>query len=197
LRRYRIVVLTSGKSRGSNFLAIANHISRKKLPIDISAVIVTSRTAPVIEKCEHLVIPYHFIGCKDILSYQEKLTEFVITNNIDLIVLAGFMKLLTTDFITSIKIPILNIHPALLPKYGGKGMYGINVHQAVFAEQERFSGITIHQVNGEYDKGQVIFQKRIRVHRSKTPEVIAHKVLKQEHKHYGRVIYKFLKDYYE
>ena len=178
-------------------MAITNHFRRRNLPIDISTVIVTSKNAPIIEKCEHLDIPYHFIGCRDIVSYQEKLTEYIQTINIDLIVLAGFMKLLTPDFITSIKIPILNIHPALLPKFGGKGMYGMNVHQAVFANQERFSGITIHQVNGEYDRGQVIFQTRIRIKRSKTPEIIAHKVLKQEHKHYGRVIYKFLKDYYE
>lgn len=178
-------------------MAIANYFKSKNLPVDISAVIVTSKTAPVIEKCQHLNIPYHFISCKNILSYQEKLTEFSKTNNIDLVVLAGFMKLLTADFITSLKIPILNIHPALLPKYGGQGMYGMNVHQAVFTKKERFSGITIHQVNGEYDKGQVIFQKKIRVHRSKNSDIIAHKVLKQEHKHYGRIIYKFLKDYYE
>lgn len=196
MRRYKIVILTSGKSRGSNFVAIANHIEKKKLPIDIEALIVTSRTAPVIEKCQQLNIDCQFISCRSIESYQEELKELVKSRSVDLIVLAGFMRLLTADFIDSIKIPILNIHPALLPKYGGKGMYGMNVHNAVFEAKEKFSGITIHQVNSEYDKGRVVFQKRIRVARSKSPEIIAKKVLKQEHKYYGRVIYQFLQDYY-
>jgi len=197
LRRYKIVILTSGKSRGSNFVAIANYLKKKNIPIDVSSVIITTKNAPIIEKCEYFDIPHNFIGCKEIRTYQNKLADYIQANNIDLIVLAGFMKLLQNDFITSINIPILNIHPALLPKFGGKGMYGMNVHQAVFENKERFSGITIHQVNGEYDKGNIIFQKRVRTHRSKTAEIIAHKVLKEEHKNYGRVIYKFLKDYYE
>ncbi len=130
-------------------------------------------------------------------QYQEQLSDFVKTKKIHLIVLAGFMKLLREDFIANIKIPIINIHPALLPKYGGKGMYGMNVHKEVYENQEHFSGITIHKVNAHYDQGQIIFQQRIRVHRSKSPEIIARKVLKQEHKYYGRVIYRFLKEYYE
>lgn len=197
LKRYKIVILTSGKSRGSNFVAIANYIKKKNLPLDISAVIVTNKTAPIVERCQQRNIDHLFISCKDITSYQKKLTEYVKNNSIDLIVLAGFMKLLKQEFIAEVKIPILNIHPALLPKFGGKGMYGMNVHKAVFSAKERFSGITIHQVNEQYDEGDIIFQNRIRVHRSKSPDIIAHKVLKQEHKHYGKVIYKFLKDYYE
>lgn len=197
MRRHNIVILTSGKSRGSNFVAIANYLQKKKIPINISAVIITNKNAPIVERCQQFNIHHQFISCKDISTYQHKLTEYIQTNNIDLIVLAGFMKLLQTDFINSLSIPILNIHPALLPQNGGKGMYGMNVHQKVYEKRERFSGITIHQVNGEYDKGKIIFQHRVRVHRSKTPEIIAHKVLKQEHKHYGRVIYKFIKDYYE
>ncbi len=197
MRRYKIVILTSGKSRGSNFVAIANYLKKKKIPIDISAVIVTNKRAPIIERCEQFNISHQFIGCKEIITYQNTLAEYVQANNIDLIVLAGFMKLLESDFINSIRVPILNIHPALLPKFGGKGMYGMNVHQKVYDYKEKFSGITIHQVNGEYDQGNIIFQKRIRIHRSKSPEIIAHKVLKQEHKYYGKVIYQFLKDYYE
>lgn len=197
MRRYKIVILTSGKSRGSNFVAIANYLQRKSLPVDVSAVIVTSKTAPIIDKCRQLHIAHHFIGCKDMTAYQSKLTEYIQANKVDLIVLAGFMKLLSADFITSLKIPILNIHPALLPHFGGQGMYGMSVHQAVFASKARFSGITIHQVNSVYDAGNIIFQKRIRVHRSKTAEIIAHKVLKMEHRFYGRIIAKFLRDYYE
>ena len=196
MRRFKIIILTSGKSRGSNFVAIANHIEKKKLPIDIVKVIVTSKTAPVIERCQQLAIQHQFISCLDISAYQAKLTELISTNSIDLIVLAGFMKLLTADFINSINIPILNIHPALLPKHGGKGMYGMNVHNAVFQARDKFSGITIHQVNSDYDRGEVVFRKKIRVHRSKSSEIIAKKVLKQEHKNYGRVIYKFLQEYY-
>lgn len=191
------MILTSGKSRGSNFVAIANYIKKKGLPINIQAVIVTSQKAPIIERCNLLDIPVEFISCKDLLSYQNKLHDYVASNKTHLIVLAGFMKLLSQDFISKVNIPILNIHPALLPKYGGKGMYGMNVHKEVFAAREGFSGITIHKVNGEYDKGDIIFQKKIRVLRSKSAEIIASKVLKQEHKYYGRVIFNFLKEYYE
>lgn len=196
MQRYKIIILTSGKSRGSNFVAIVNHIKKRRLPIDIAGVIVTSKTAPIIDKCISSGIPYKYIKCHTISDYQADLFDFIQKHQVQLVVLAGFMKLLEEDFIQKLELPIINIHPALLPNYGGKGMYGINVHKRVFQDKRTFSGITIHLVNGEYDKGQIIFQKKVRIHRSKSPEILAHRVLRLEHKYYGPTIYKFLKEYY-
>ena len=89
---------------------------------------------------------------------------------------------------------IINIHPSLLPKYGGKGMYGLNIHKEVLLNKEKFSGLTIHYVNKEYDKGAVIFQKKIKISENETPESLSSKVLKLEHENYPRIIEKVLRD---
>ena len=193
--RYKIVILTSGSSRGSNFVAINRYFTSRSIPIDIDNLFVTSRKAPVIERCASFGIKHTFLSARDMSLYQEKLKVYIKENSIDLIVLAGFMKLLTGDFIDSVGVPILNIHPALLPNYGGKGMYGMNVHNAVFKAKEKFSGVTIHQVNSKYDEGEVILQKRVRINRYKSAKLIAKRVLKLEHAYYGRVIWSFLRRY--
>ena len=87
---------------------------------------------------------------------------------------------------------IINIHPSLLPKYGGKGMYGLNIHKKVLLNKEKFSGLTIHYVNKEYDKGAVIFQKKIKINEEETPESLSSKVLKLEHENYSLIIEKIL-----
>ena len=87
---------------------------------------------------------------------------------------------------------IINIHPSLLPKYGGKGMYGLNIHREVILNKEKFSGLTIHYVNKEYDKGAVIFQKKIKIKEKETPESLSSKVLKLEHENYSLIIEKIL-----
>lgn len=120
-----------------------------------------------------------FFRSNDIL---DKLTE----RRIDLIVLAGFLWLVPrnlTELFT-----VINIHPALLPKYGGKGMYGMNVHKAVLASKDKESGITIHRVNANYDEGGIIFQATCPVLRNDTPETLAARIHELEHLHYPRVI---------
>jgi len=109
---------------------------------------------------------------------------------IDLIVLAGFLWLVPENLIRTF--PILNIHPALLPQYGGKGMYGMRVHQAVVENEEKRSGISIHQVNGKYDEGQVIFQAECAVQPEDTPERVAQKVHELEYKYFPAVIEQYL-----
>jgi phosphoribosylglycinamide formyltransferase-1 len=109
-------------------------------------------------------------------------------NNIDLIVLAGFIKLVPEQVVNAFPGRIVNIHPALLPAYGGKGMYGNNVHEAVLANGERESGITIHYVNNRYDEGDIIFQAKCEVNPSDTPDTLAQKVHVLEYQHYPRVI---------
>ena len=112
--------------------------------------------------------------------------------NINLIVLAGFLWLVPLSLIQSF--PIINIHPALLPKYGGKGMYGMKVHQAVVDNKEKESGITIHYVNEVYDDGKIIFQAKCAVDKKDTAEDVARKIHKLEYRHFPQVIEKVLRE---
>ena len=111
----------------------------------------------------------------------------------DLIVLAGFLKKIPQNIINSFKNKIINIHPSLLPKHGGKGMFGLNVHKSVIKNNERETGLTIHHVNSEYDKGSIIFQKTIKVD-TDDANALAKKVLIEEHKYYPEIIKKVLYD---
>ncbi len=126
-----------------------------------------------------------FYESEDLLSILDKYA-------IDLIVLAGFLWLIPPYLVEAYAGRIVNIHPALLPKYGGKGMYGMHVHRAVKAAGESESGITIHYVNERYDEGQVIFQARCRLDETDTPESIAAKVQRLEHQHFAPVIERIL-----
>ena len=109
----------------------------------------------------------------------------------DLIVLAGFLKKVPREIISNFSNKIVNIHPSLLPKYGGKGMYGINVHKAVLDNNEKSSGFSIHYVTEEYDEGNIIFQKSFEID-TKTPEELSKKILVQEHKYYPKIIKQIL-----
>jgi len=110
----------------------------------------------------------------------------------DFIILAGFLWLVPQYLIEAFPDKIINIHPALLPKYGGKGMYGDRVHEAVVAAGEKESGITIHLVNEEYDKGKTLFQAKCKVEENDTPETMASKIHALEHKHFPRVIEEYI-----
>ena len=110
------------------------------------------------------------------------------------IVLAGFLLLIPQNLIAAFPLRIINIHPALLPKFGGKGMYGMKVHEAVKTEGETETGITIHEVNEQYDNGRIVFQAACEVLSSDTPEQIADKVHRLEHAHYPKVIEHWIKD---
>ncbi|MEM6395875.1 MAG: phosphoribosylglycinamide formyltransferase [Bacteroidota bacterium] len=111
---------------------------------------------------------------------------------IDFIVLAGFLWLIPAYLVEAFPNKIVNIHPALLPKYGGKGMYGMHVHRAVVEAGESESGMTIHYVNEHYDEGNIVFQARTGIDPGDTPEQVAQKVLKLEHEHYGSVVERLL-----
>ena len=111
----------------------------------------------------------------------------------DLIVLAGFLKKIPQNIINSFKNKIINIHPSLLPKYAGKGMYGLNVHRSVIKNNDSESGFSIHYVNKHYDEGSIIFQKTVKVD-TDDPLILANKVLIQEHKYYPEIIKKILYD---
>ena len=119
----------------------------------------------------------------------EKLREY----KIEFIANAGYLKLIGPEIIAAYTDKIINIHPALLPKYGGKGMYGIHVHEAVIAAHEKESGVTFHLVDDKYDHGRILKQIKVPVHEDDTPESLQERILKEEHKHYPIVLNNFMK----
>ncbi|HOD17042.1 MAG TPA: phosphoribosylglycinamide formyltransferase [Candidatus Cloacimonadota bacterium] len=196
LNMFRIGVLTSGQSRGSNLEAMAEYFRAQQLPVQICFVIKTVADAPVQNVCERLNLTCLYLPYRKREEFEEKVLQLVSDNDLHLLVLAGFLKRLSPEFLQKIKLPILNIHPALLPKYGGENMYGMKVHEAVFAAKEKESGVSVHLVDTVYDHGPIIFQKKVDISQCKSPEEIAEKVLAVEHQIYGKAIWDFLTRYY-
>lgn len=158
------------------------------MPIRIHCAVFTNAKAPAIAECARHEVPYKVISAKDMPFFEEELLRIIIEQDISLIALCGFMKLLSQHFIEACGIPILNVHPALLPKHGGCGMYGSKVHAAVFAASELRSGATIHLVDPSYDHGRIVAQKSIDICSCQNADEIAAEVLKIEHYLYPRAI---------
>jgi len=176
-----LAVFVSGQ--GSNLKAIYKQIELGNLPAKISVVVSNNKNCGAIDFAIDKNIPTFIIvnnKDKNFESYKE-LLFFLSDLKIDLVVLAGFLKKIPKEFIQKYKNKIINIHPALLPKYGGKGMYGINVHKAVFNAKENISGATVHFVDEIYDNGKIIEQETVDISDVKSPEEIAERVLKIEH----------------
>jgi len=155
--------------------------------IMVAAVFCNKPNAPVIEKVRRYGIAAVVFGREDLYDTNRVLRDLR-DFEIDFIVLAGFMWLVPDYLIKEYPNKIINIHPALLPKYGGKGMYGSKVHQAVIDNKEKESGITIHYVNERYDDGQIIYQHKCEVSADDTPESLAKKVHQLEYEYYPQVI---------
>ena len=176
---FKIAVFVSG--RGSNLKAIFDNVPKEE--IQICAVISDKKECGAVEFASGNSIPVFFVDGKNdenFFGYKE-LALRLKRIEIDLIVLAGFLKKIPDDFIDEFENRIINIHPALLPSFGGKGMYGMNVHQAVFDSSAKVSGATIHFVDKIYDHGKIISQRAIDISDVKGPEEIALKVLEVEH----------------
>lgn len=184
----RIVLLASGS--GSNVENIASYFE-KSTTVEIAAVLTNKKTAKVLERCERLEIPAFYFN-KKAFSGSKALINLLKGLNPDLIVLAGFLWKIPSQLVSAFPDQIINIHPALLPKYGGKGMYGNNVHQAVKNNQETETGITIHYVNENYDEGAIIFQAETTVTSSDSVDDIAQKVHQLEYEHFPKTIEKLL-----
>jgi len=125
-------------------------------------------------------------------TFESEVLTLIHSHQIELIALAGFLKLLSASFISQCAIPILNIHPALLPRYGGKGMYGAAVHQAVYKNGDKVSGATVHLVNEHYDQGTILAQERVDISDCQSPLEIAGRVLAVEHRIYAQAIWQVL-----
>ena len=189
----RIVIFASGG--GSNAQKIMQHF-KEHLAIEIGLIISNNENAGVFKYAKNFQVPSILLSKFQIKNPSE-IIELLNENNIDIIILAGYLKKIPNELIKAYPNKILNIHPALLPKYGGKGMYGLNVHKAVKANEDLISGPTIHLVNEEYDKGQILFQKEVQLLNTDAPEEIAAKVLKVEHAEYAKVIEGYINQHYK
>ncbi|MFW6020383.1 MAG: phosphoribosylglycinamide formyltransferase [Bacteroidales bacterium] len=156
--------------------------------IRCALIVSNKRKAHVLDRAANHNIPSAYISTHNFHENPEKVIEKLKHHNIDFIVLAGFMVLVPSKIIQHFPYKIINIHPALLPDYGGKGMYGNHVHQAVIQAQEKQSGITIHYVNEQYDDGQIIFQASCPVSKNETVESLKEKVHQLEYNHYPPII---------
>ncbi len=174
--------------------AIVRACKEGRLPMEIACVIAPSREAPALERARSLNAPVRVIE-SDGEQFAEELLAVLKQERVDLLCLAGYMRLLPPEVVRAMPNRILNVHPALLPKFGGKGMYGMKVHEAVIASGDRESGATVHFVNERYDEGSILLQKRVPVEEGDTPESLAVRVLPVEHETYVEAIRRWWERY--
>jgi len=185
-RNLNISIFISG--RGSNLLSLIKYSKIKESKIKINLIISNNKLSKGLEFAKKNKIKYHVINYTKKKQAELKILKYIKKNKIDLICLAGFMKILSSDFIKKFKKPILNIHPSLLPKYKG-----LNTHRRAIENKDKFSGATVHLVTPKLDSGKIILKKKVRILKADTEKTLAKKVLKIEHKLYPAAIEKFLK----
>ncbi|MCI0493941.1 phosphoribosylglycinamide formyltransferase [candidate division KSB1 bacterium] len=191
----RLAVLASGK--GSNFEAILQSINSGKLKATIQVVISNKASAGALEIARNYNIPAVHISAKEFPEqeqFDEKLLAVVCEYQANFIVLAGYLKMLSPEIIRAFKNRILNIHPALLPSFGGKGMYGHHVHQAVLDYGCKVTGVTVHLVDEQYDTGVPVLQRCVPVLDDDDAESLAARVLKVEHQIFTEALQLFADD---
>tara|TARA_Y100000768_G_scaffold236316_1_gene178721 strand:- start:14339 stop:14974 length:636 start_codon:yes stop_codon:yes gene_type:complete len=177
-----IVIFASGT--GSNFVSICNHIDKGNINARIALLISNRPNCGAVKFANSNNITTSIIKndvLEDSYKYQDFLLKEILKVKADLIVLAGFLKIIPEAVITKYEKKILNIHPSLLPKFGGKGYYGDKVHKAVIKSGDDFTGATVHYVNSKYDEGPIVFQKKVKVNLDDDVNTISKKVLKIEH----------------
>jgi phosphoribosylglycinamide formyltransferase 1 len=182
----RLAVFASGN--GSNAQRIIEYFSGHST-ITINLILCNKPDAYVLTRASNLGIPAMIFNRTTFYS-SDLVRETLESNHIDFLILAGFLWLIPQNLLTVYPGRIINIHPALLPKYGGKGMYGMRVHEAVIAAGDPVSGITIHRVDENYDEGKIIFQAKCPVDKEDTPESLAEKIHALEYRYFPEVIEK-------
>ena len=188
-KKWRIAVMASGN--GTNFQALVDACAKGEIHGEIAVLVSNQRYAFALTRArENKIEPLLFEAAKfkTRTLMCSKISQALRERDIDLICLAGYMSKIEPCLVRSFPNRIINIHPALLPKYGGKGMYGRHVHEAVIAAQEKESGCTVHLVNEVYDEGPVLAQAKVPVDPADTPETLAEKIHPQEHKLYVSVV---------
>lgn len=184
----RIVIFASGS--GSNAERIHQYFSENK-QVEVALILTNNPNAGVLQRAKRLEIPFVVFDRKAFYN-TPIIVNLLETIQPDLLVLAGFLWKFPEEIIARFPQKIINIHPSLLPKYGGKGMYGMNVHSAVIQNKETQSGITIHWVNENYDEGKIIHQEKVAVLPTDTPEILAEKIHALEYEFFPKIIQNLL-----
>lgn len=185
-----IAIFASGS--GTNAQKIIEYFSTAK-SAKVRLILSNKADAFVLERARKYSIPT-LVFDRDDLYRSDKVLRALLENDIFLVVLAGFLWLVPEKILDHFQGRVVNIHPALLPDYGGKGMYGSRVHHAVIANREKESGISIHYVNPKYDEGDIIFQAKCEVRPDDSPESLAERIHRLEHKYYPLIIDKLLSE---
>ncbi|HTN22332.1 MAG TPA: phosphoribosylglycinamide formyltransferase [Pelobium sp.] len=185
----RIAIFASGS--GSNAQKIMEHFKRSN-DAEVVLILTNNPDAYVLQRADNFEIPSHIFDRKE-LYQTDKVVHLLKNLNVDLVVLAGFLWLVPQNLLEAFPNKIINIHPSLLPKYGGKGMYGEHVHLAVLADKEQESGITIHFVNSKFDEGEIIHQSKFKIDKGDDLKMMKFKVQQLEHQHFPKVIEGLLK----
>lgn len=180
----RIVVFASGS--GTNAQNIIEYFQKSDFA-KVTLVLSNKKNAKVLERAKKLNVP-SFSFTKEELCDSNKIVTILKNEAPDIVILAGFLLKFPESILNEFPNKVINIHPALLPKYGGKGMYGMHVHESVVANNEIETGITIHYVNENYDEGAIIFQKSFQLSENETAETVAHKIHKLEYEFFPKVI---------
>ena len=184
MSKHKIAILVSGT--GTNAINIIEYFEKNSVA-EVVLVISNKTDALAVEKAQNK-------GVKTVVFNNESfkksgvVLDYLMSQSVDFIVLAGFLIKISNDIIHAYPNKIVNLHPSLLPKYGGKGMYGKRVHRAVIEAQESESGISIHFVNKEYDEGAIIFQAKVSVEKGDSVEVLTKKIQQLEHRFFPKVI---------
>jgi phosphoribosylglycinamide formyltransferase-1 len=184
----RIVIFASGS--GSNAENITLFFQKSNIAAVVH-ILTNNKNAKVVDRAKNLKIN-SLVFDKEAFNDEGEVLKFL-KKEADIIILAGFLWKIPAHIIATFPNKIINIHPALLPKYGGKGMYGINVHKSVIENKETETGITIHYVNENYDEGTIIFQAKTNVLPNDTPEIVAEKIHELEYEYFPRVIEEVIK----
>lgn len=185
----KIAVFASG--RGSNFAAILEQIKLGSIQGEIMCVLSDAVHPPVFDIAKEHQIPTHWVNRRqfsDAADYARFLIDLLESYGVELVILAGYLKLIPAPVVNRFRNAIVNIHPALLPNFGGKGYYGLKVHEAVINSGVKITGVTVHFVDEHYDNGQVIVQEKVAVLADDTPETLARRVLAVEHRLYPEVV---------
>lgn len=193
----KIAVMVSGQGRGSNMQAIIDACNSKQIRGEVALVLGVKDDAPAILRARSEGIRTSSISPKAYSSdngYDDAVFQALKDNNIDLICLAGYMRLLGLNAIRCYENKIMNIHPALIPSFCGRGMYGHHVHEAVIERGVKFTGVTVHFVNEEYDRGPIILQKIVPVLDDDNADAVAARVLEMEHQAYPEAVALFADD---
>ncbi len=185
-RNLNTCIFISG--RGSNLLSLIKYSKTKKSKIKINLIITNNKFSKGLEFAKKNKINFYVINFSNKKKAESKILGYLKKNKVEIICLAGFMKILSSGFIRNFNNPILNIHPSLLPKYKG-----LNTHRKVIKNRDKYSGATVHLVNSKLDSGKIILQKKIKISKIDTEKTLAKKVLKLEHKLYPAAIEEYFK----